>query len=368
MNFTFQLPTKIFFGLECVAKNSAEFAQWGTRALIVTGRSSARASGALPDIQQALAQHGITWTVYDEIEENPSLAAVETGGAAARDHRADMIIGIGGGSPLDAAKAIAVLAVNEMRARQLFGGNFPAPPLPIIAVPLTAGTGSEVTQYSILTDTERRTKRSFANRCVFPKAAFLDARYTQSLSRSVTINTGIDALSHAVEGYLSRRGSFMSDQLALDAIRQFGKAIEALGKDVLTIEERERLLYVSLLGGMVIAQTGTTMVHSLGYSLTYFRNIPHGRANGLLLTEALRFNQAAVPEKIAAILAALGMKTLDELKTALSQLLGAEKPCTPDEIETFANIAIQATNIANTPRIPDVADLKMVLADSLPSS
>ncbi|HSW62231.1 MAG TPA: iron-containing alcohol dehydrogenase family protein [Dissulfurispiraceae bacterium] len=364
MNFTFHLPAKIFFGLECVAKNSAEFALWGKHALIVTGRSSAIASGALADVLAALGSHGMTWEIFDRIEENPSFATVEAGGAAARCYKADMIIGIGGGSPLDAAKAIAVLAGNRISARQLFDGNFPAPPLPIIAVPLTAGTGSEVTQYSILTDAERRTKRSFADRGVFPKAAFLDARYTQSLSRTVTINTAIDALSHAVEGYLSKRSNFMSDQLALNAICHFGKMIGALGRDILSIDERERLLYVSLLGGMVIAQTGTTMVHSLGYSLTYFRNIPHGRANGLLLAEALRYAEKTVPGKIAAILEALGLHSIDELKDTMLLLLGPEEPWTAEELETFSSIALQAANIANTPKVPDQGDLKRVLINS----
>ncbi len=366
MNFTFHLPTKIFFGLQCVAKNSAEFANWGRNALIVTGRSSAKTSGALADIQQALARHGITWKVFDQIEENPSFATVEAGGEAAREHRADMIVGVGGGSPLDAAKAIAVLATNKMAPGQLFGGQFPAKPLPIIAIPLTAGTGSEVTPYSILTDAERQTKRSFSHPDIFPKAAFLDARYTESLPWPVTVNTAVDALSHAVEGYMSRRGNLLSDQLALEAVRYFGKTIRALKEDVLTLEHREELLYASLLGGMVIAQTGTTMVHSLGYSLTFFRNIPHGRANGLLLTEYLRFLQPVAPEKVSAILKALVLKSIDECGLIMQTLLGVEDALTEKELEEFSRIALQATNLVNTPRIPDIGDLKNVLNESLP--
>lgn len=364
MNFTYHLPTKIFFGSNCIAESSVEFSFWGMRPLIVTGRSSAKKSGALADVETVLKQLGMEWSLYDRIEENPSFATVEAGGAAARAHDADMIIGIGGGSALDAAKAIAVLAVNDIPARKLFDGNFQAQPLPVIAIPLTAGTGSEVTQYSILTDTERQTKRSFAGRALFPKAAFLDARYTQSLSQTITINTAIDALSHAVEGYLSRRSTAMSDHLAIDAIRHFSGMFNALGRDSLTLAEREELLYVSLLGGMVIAQTGTTMIHSLGYSLTYFRNIQHGRANGLLLAEALRFMQPAAPEKIASVLAALGIPEIDTLKKTMSSLLGPEKPLTQEELDRFSGIALLAANIANTPRIPDESDLKSVLAAS----
>lgn len=364
MYFTYHLPTKIFFGSGCIAENSVEFPLWGTRPLVLTGRSSAKKSGALADVETVLKQLGMEWSLFDRIEENPSFATVEAGAAAARAHDADMIIGIGGGSALDAAKAIAVLAVNDIPARKLFDGNFQAQPLPVIAIPLTAGTGSEVTQYSILTDTERQTKRSFAGRALFPKAAFLDARYTQSLPQTITINTAIDALSHAVEGYLSRRSTVMSDHLALDAIRHFSGMFNALGRDSLSLAEREELLYVSLLGGMVIAQTGTTMIHSLGYSLTYFRNIQHGRANGLLLAEALRFMQPAVPEKIASVLEALGIPDIDTLKKTMSSLLGPERPSSKEELDLFSGIALQAANIANTPRIPNENDLKNILAAS----
>lgn len=364
MNFTFQLPTQIFFGAECILNNRVALNRWGKRALIVTGRSSARKSGALTDMQQALDQQGIPWAIFDQIEENPSFTMVEAGGTAARAHQADMIIGIGGGSPLDAAKAIAVLAVNKIPARQLFDGNFPLSPCPVLAVPLTAGTGSEVTHYSILTDTERQTKRSFADPGIFPKAAFLDARYTQSLSQQVTICTAIDALSHAIEGYLSKRSTVMSDHFAIEAIGHFRGIFASLEQNQLTLAEREKMLYASLLGGIVIAQTGTTMIHSLGYSLTYFRKIPHGRANGLLLAEALRFMQPAVPEKTGVILDILGMPDIDALKVTLERLLGEEHPWSSDELDSYASIAMQAANIANTPRFPDREDLKQVLARS----
>lgn len=364
MHFTFHLPTKIFFGTDCIANNSAEFALQGKRPLIVTGRTSAKASGALTDIETALKQSGLQWTVFDSIEENPSFATVEAGGQVARSFGADMIIGVGGGSPLDAAKAIAVLATSPVRAQQLFDGGFPAQPLPVIAVPLTAGTGSEVTQYSILTDTERQTKRSFAHRDIFPKAAFLDARYTQTLSQQITISTAIDALSHAIEGFLSKRSTLMSDLMACEAIGHFRGMFANLERNQLTLADREKLLYASLLGGVVIAQTGTTMIHSLGYSLTYFRNIPHGRANGLLLAEALRFMQPAVPEKIDAILHTLGLPDITALKVTLERLLGEEHPWSHDELESFSAIALQAANIANTPKIPSGDDLKRVLAES----
>lgn len=368
MEILYHMPTKIYFGNDCVGKNSGEFARWGKQALIVTGRRSAKASGALEDIQQALSKQGIGWEVFDRIEENPTLAMAEAGAQMARQAKAEMVIGIGGGSPLDAAKAIAALAVNDMAARGLFDGNFPVRPLPVLAVPITAGTGSEVTQYSILVDDERQTKRSFSHPDIFPKAAFLDARYTNSLPLNVTINTALDALSHSLEGYVSKKANVISDSLALEAMRAFSKTVPGLKSQNLTGEVREELLYVSMLGGMVIAQTGTTMVHSLGYSLTYFRDIPHGRANGLLLAEYLRFIQPVVPERVDSILGALGLKSVDEAKDLFRDLLGEPEELTAKEVEEFTGIAIQAANIANTSRKPCQDELKQVLSDSLPVS
>jgi alcohol dehydrogenase class IV len=175
----------------------------------------------------------------------------------------------------------------------------------------------------------------------------------------------VDALSHVVEGYLSKKGNLLSDALALEAIRAFGQTIPALTSRAVDLAVREQLLYISLLGGVVIAQSGTTMVHSLGYSLTYFRNIPHGRANGLLLTEYLRFLEPAVPDKISSILKALDIGSVDALADLMMNFLGPEPPLSAQETEEFSKIAIQAANIGNTPRIPDIEDLKDVLRSSL---
>lgn len=365
MQFRFFMPTKVYVGVDCVKQNMDEFSQWGKRALLVTGRNSARVSGALSDVTDVLDQLGIVYQFFDRIEENPTLAAVEAGGQTAREFKPDTIIAIGGGSPLDAAKAIAVLAVNNITARNLYEGTFAVQPLPIIAIPITAGTGSEVTPYSILTDDERQTKRSFAHPDIFPKTAFLDARYTETQSRELTVNSAVDALSHAIEGYLSRRSTPASDCLALEAIHAFGTVRQALATGDLQLAHRETLLYVSLLGGMVIAQTATTAVHALGYSLTYFHGVPHGRANGLLLGEYLKFNETVVPEKISKVLRALDLKSPAEFKDLMTELLPNAEVYTEQEIAEFAGIASKAPNTANTPRQPDLGELQQLLRTSL---
>lgn len=158
----------------------------------------------------------------------------------------------------------------------------------------------------------------------------------------------------------------MSDSLALESIRCFSKTVPALTGRALSLEDREQLLYASMLGGMVVAQTGTTMIHSLGYSLTIFRDIPHGRANGLLLAEYLRFLQPVVPAKVTSLLGALGLRTVDEFKAMNKELLGAPETLTSHEVEEFARAAIKTPNIANTLRQPSLEELKQILTDSVP--
>lgn len=365
MEFRFFMPTKIFFGANCLADHADEFTAWGKRALIVTGRNSAKLSGALPDLCLALDRQGIAWQLYDQIGENPSFVMVEAGGAAARKFAPDMIVAIGGGSPLDAAKAIAVLATNDMPAIKLYDGNFAAPPLPLLAIPITAGTGSEVTPYSILTDADRETKRSFSAPSLFPRAAFLDPRYTYSLSHKVTVDTAVDAMSHNLEGYLSRRSTPASDALALEALGRFGSALDSLHSGCVTAADRALLLYVSLLGGMVISQTGTTVVHSLGYSLTYFKGVPHGQANGLLLGSYLEFVEPAAPGKVRAVLQALRLASVAEFQDRMRSLFPVAPALTDAELDHYARLAAKTANIGYTARQPVHEDLKWLLRDSL---
>lgn len=357
MDFRFSMPTEILFGPECVTKNSAAFARYGSKALLVTGRHSAKVSGALADVEAALTQRGIAWRVFDGVSENPTFAQVEAGADAARQFGPDMIVAIGGGSPLDAAKAIALMAVNALPVAALFDGVYAQPPLPVLAIPLTAGTGSEVTPYAILTDDEKQTKRSIATPAIFPAVAFLDARYTASLSPQVTVHTAVDALSHLLEGYLSRLSTVLTDAVALAGVTVLAEVLPALKQGVFSPADREKLLYASLLGGIVIAQTRTTAVHALGYSLTYFRQIPHGQANGLLMGEYLRYSLPVCPDKIAALLSALKLNEVDDFSRLMTELVGSGPALSEAEVARFAAIAVQAASVAWSPRALDEAGL-----------
>lgn len=373
MLINFFMPTKIIMSEGCILKNAELLKEYGKKALIVTGANSAKVCGALEDVSLALQGQGIEFDIYDKIRSNPTIAGVYEGAELARESGVDFIIGIGGGSPMDAAKAIALLAVQEIKEEELFLGNYGDRALPIILIPTTAGTGSEVTPYSILTNDIKQTKTSISSPLLFPKIAFLDAGYTKSLPMLTTINTALDALSHSIEGMLSVRATYASNALAIESISRIRQCLSSLSpspavniNNKLSIDIREKLLYASMLAGVVIAHTGTTVVHPMGYCLTYFKNVDHGRANGLILPSFLRFIVKHDAEVVKKILTAAGVTSLDEFEAIFLRLLGDREQITAKELERYVAIASQAKNVTNSRVVPTKEDIENIYERSLP--
>ena len=363
MKFNFHIATKLIMDEDCVIKNAALLKPMGSKALIVTGAHSARESGALNDVCSALSANGQSYLLFDKVVNNPTIDCVYEGAELAKSGNADFVIGIGGGSPMDASKVIAMLACLDIPKDKIFDGGYDRR-LPLCCIPTTAGTGSETTQYAILMNDEKQTKTSLGSPALFPDLALLDSKYMVSLSKSVMTNTVIDAFSHSVEGFLTVRANALTDALALEAIRVIAGIFPAIGEWRLTAEERAALLYASSISGMVIAHTGTTAVHATGYSLTYFRNIDHGRANGLLLPEFLKFTEKKRPDRVAPILRAAGYTSCNEFSDALSSLLGPRENVTEEEIEKYTAIAIKAKNIKNCIVEPSKEDLLRIYRQS----
>ncbi len=345
--FNYLMPVKVIAGENCVREN-AEDLILGKRCMIVTGKTSGKASGAVDDVTDVLKNNNISYMIYDCIGNNPTIEETAEGGKAAREFEADFLIGIGGGSPLDACKAIAVYAVNDIDLYDIFEGKYKNKPLPMAAIPTTAGTGSESTPYSILTLHKEENKRSFSSVDVFYKVAFLDGRYTVNLPLQIARNTAVDAMSHLLEGFTNKKANPGSDYIALEGLRIIGKYITNLREGNFDVEICTALLWTATLGGMVISQTGTTVVHSMGYALTYNKNIPHGMANGLLLGEYLERTKRVLPCKTAAYENALGM-SVEEIKDFLKECLPYEGKFTDNEIDKWSEKSIKAKNVATCP-------------------
>lgn len=350
--FNYLMPTKVIVGENAVCENKDELIL-GSKCMIVTGKTSGLKSGALGDVTGVLNEKGIEYLVYDCIGNNPTIEECSEGGKVARDFGCDFLIGIGGGSPLDACKAIAVYAVNEpgidgFDLYDIFDARYKNKPLPMAAIPTTAGTGSETTPYSILTLHKEHNKRSFSSPDVFYKVAFLDGRYTVNLPVQIARNTAVDAISHLIEGFTDKKSSPGSDYIALEGLRIIAKHLDALKTGRFDVDICTELLWAATLGGVVISQTGTTIVHSMGYALTYYKDIPHGMANGLLLGEYVERTNKVLPEKVGACMNVLGLE-LDEFKAVLSELLPCDVKFDENELIEWSETSIKAKNVAVCP-------------------
>mgnify|MGYP001863510597 FL=1 len=365
LNFNYYMPTKIVCGRGCVVREGAQMQALGTHALIVTGKSSAK-NGALDDVLTALGNNGQRATVFDRVTPNPTIACVREGGALLVSAGADFIVAVGGGSPMDAAKAIATLCVQERSDEEIFAGGYEAKALPMAHVPTTAGTGSEVTPYAILTNDFKETKTSITSPAMFPRVAFLDGRYMKDLPTMSAVNTAMDAFSHAVEGMLSRNATPMSDMLAKESLRILYPLLPGT-KGETTDDERDALLYASMLAGMTIAQSGTTAVHGMGYCLTYFHNVDHGRANGLLLGETLRLCREKGVPALEEILSACG-DTLEGVCDTLDDLLGVREDLPAAELREYARRSAQNKNIKKSAYEPTETELERIFMASCHTS
>ena len=320
--FRYYMPTEIVSGIGTLNGAGTYARSLGSRTFIVTGRHSARQSGLLDRVLSQLSDA----LVFDEVEENPTSQACEAAAVICQKAGCDHILALGGGSPMDAAKAIAVLARNEGVCANFYGADrYAVSPLPILAIPTTSGTGSEVTPYSVLVDTEEHTKRTIAGRALFPKVAILDPELCVTMPRNVTINTGLDALSQAMEGMVSVKATPLSDTLALDAICRIHHALPRAAENPDDLEARSEMQYAAMLTGCVIAQTGTTLGHGLGYYLTVEFGIPHGLANALMLTPVFQYDAVFVPETIALMAREFGVhvdaESIPAVRAAISNIL-----------------------------------------------
>ena len=309
MNLNSFMPVKLVTGADCVRASAKELAKVGKCCLIVTGKTSARVSGALQDVTDTLDSNGQSWLLFDEIEQNPKLTDCMAAAEKAITAGADFILGIGGGSALDAAKCIAVLAANPgMTQAQLYAFDWAKAPLKIVAVGTTAGTGSEVTKVSVITTPDGR-KKSFHHEGIFPVLSLGDPNYTKSLSPMVTRATAVDALAHCAESFFSRSANHISRCYAVEGIRLLLPVFRMMleqGCENLDYETREKLYYASIYGGLAINGTGTCFPHTMGYLLTEAFGIPHGTACAVFQKEFYEYNKSVVPELAAEYLERIG--------------------------------------------------------------
>lgn len=327
--FNFFNPTKIVGGAGVVREKAELFKAFGKRALIVTGKSAAKKSGALDDVSAALKECGIEYDVFDGMGANPLVSSCAAAGALAKEKGSDFIIGIGGGSALDGARAACVFAANEFDdPTDVYKLEFTTA-LPLVTVGTTAGTGSEVDAVSVLTSDATGLKQSISRPFMFARLALCDSTYTKSMNLRQTVSTGLDALCHCLESWFSRNSSETSRLFSRRGVELVYPRLEQIAKgdfDLNDDELRGDLYNGSLWGGFALAGAGAGYPHPAGYPLTEAGALAHGVA-------------CAVFEK-AFILHAL-KNCPEEWRRQLLDITGGEQPlCDTLDALTIHNITL----------------------------
>jgi len=306
----FAVRTRIISGLNSAQQVTGKEVAFsgGKKVLVVTDRGIVDA-GLVQPIADSLRGEGIEYAIYDGVKPNPTVQIADEGYGQLRSAGCDTVVAIGGGSPIDVAKAIAVLATNGGKALDYEGRDkFTKEPAPLIAVPTTCGTGSEVTPGAVLSDEKRRIKTVIAGALVRPKIAILDPTLLVTLPSGVTAATGLDALTHAMEAYVSRAGTPLTEALSLSAVELVGENLRpAVANN--GVEALMNMLMASTMAGMAFGNARLGIVHALTDILGGMYDIPHGLACAILLPYATRFNLIGAPTKYATLAMAMGRLT-----------------------------------------------------------
>ena len=308
--FSFTGARKIVFGTGSFTKLAEHIQSLkGRRPLIVLDRNLA-AAGFREKVNGVLGQDGLKIRFFEKADPEPKLDLADEGARIALKAKCDLVVGIGGGSAMDLAKAVAAVAGNQGRAADYLGLNrVPGPGLPTIMIPTTAGTGSEVTFTAVFVRPDLKKKEGMNSPYLYPDIALLDPELTLTLPPEPTATTGLDALCHAVESYTSINASPMSEMLSLEAIRLIAENLRTCVHNGRDLESREQMLLGSLYAGLGLANAGVTAVHSLSYPLGGQYGVPHGLANTILLPHVMSFNLSGNPEKFAVIAEVMGEVT-----------------------------------------------------------
>jgi alcohol dehydrogenase class IV len=308
--FSFRVAGEIQFGVGSIRRLGEMVRKaGGSKVLLVVDPGFAK-RGPVEEITGALEKEGIEWVRFDEVEPEPRIETADRCAEVARKAACNFVLGIGGGSAMDTAKAAAILATNGGKGRDYQGLNkVPRPGLPKGMVPTTAGTGSEVTFTAVFINEDEKKKAGINSPFLYPEISVLDPALTLGLPPAITASTGMDALTHAVESYTSKMASPISEMFSAEAIRRIGRSLRRAVENGADLSARSDMLLGSFLAGVGLANAGVTAAHSLAYPLGGMFRVPHGVANAMLLPPVMAFNAGWAPERFARIAEWLGEDT-----------------------------------------------------------
>jgi len=320
--FTLMYPARIIFGRGVIERLAEEILSLGKRALLVTGCSAMRKSGVLDRVSAIMKSAGVEFSLFDGVESDPSLETVNEGIEFIQRERCDVVIGLGGGSAIDVAKAIASIVKQPGTVWEYHRGKkIEKEGLPFIAVSTTAGTGAEITNNSVLMDREKLVKKSIRSPHMIAKVALVDPELTLSIPPRITAYTGMDAFVQALESYVTKTSNPITDTLALQAIEVIFHNLPKAVQDGGNIEVREKMALGSLLSAMAFSNSGLGAVHGLAHPIGAHFGVPHGLACAVLLPHVVGFNLKVRYEKFSQIAEKIGVEKTENLPCIIKKFL-----------------------------------------------
>lgn len=282
---------------------------FGARKVLIVTDPHIMDSGLLNPVIGALKHEKIDYKIYSDIKSNPTSLQVMEGANVYLNEKCNFIVAVGGGSPMDCAKAIGIVSSNRKEVNEFEGVDkvqIPSPPL--ICIPTTAGSAADVSQFAIITDSRRKLKMAIVSKTVVPDVALIDPETTLTLDKSLTITTGFDVLSHAMEAFVSNASSPITDLHAIESIKLFAANLISVCNDLNNIDLRGKMMLSSLHAGLAFSNASLGLVHAMAHSLGGFLDLPHGECNALLLDQVVEFNFESEPKKYKEIARALGLE------------------------------------------------------------
>ncbi|WP_242485228.1 iron-containing alcohol dehydrogenase [Peribacillus sp. TH27] len=378
MPFTYSMPTRVECGNGISGKTGELIKDLGVSSVLIVTDKGVRGAGLLQGIEKSLASANLYFEIYDEVEPNPSAQTIQQGTVYLKQQKMEAVLAVGGGSSIDTAKGIAAMATNPGHILDYEGvGNISNPPLPIIAIPTTAGTGSEATNSTVVTNKDTSFKLGVLSSLLFPKLAILDPALTLNLPQEITAATGMDALTHAIESYTSKSANPVSKAFAMQAIKMIGENLTRsyfVGTDM---ESRENMLVASLLAGAAFSQSRLGNVHAISHTFGGVFNIPHGIANAALLPFVMRFNLPACEDQYREIAIALGrdvsglsnaqaaekaIETIIEMNRSMNIPLNIkELGVSLDVLPKLVEDSMRSGNVVVNPRLTKASDIQLII-------
>ncbi len=341
-SFTFELPTKIEYGVGASAKLAATLKTLdASRVLLVTDKGIADC-GLLARICDQLVNERIEYKTFDTVEANPKDYNVLEGAKKANDYKANFLVALGGGSPIDCAKAIGVVATHGGAVRDYEGkGKVTKDTIPLIAIPTTAGSGSEVTFSAVITDSRTKFKFSINDVKIAPRVALVDPEMTLTMPAALTAATGMDALTHAIEGYTARVSEPLADATALYAVELIAKHLKTAVFDGQNLEARAGVLLGSILAAIAFSHSDVGSVHCIAEALGGKYDAPHGVCNAVVLPAVMEYNMSYCLEKYARVAKAMDI-TYDSVETGAQKAVEAIKKLAVDtQLPHFGSIGVK---------------------------